>query len=99
MDSLKELKQNENLLINSNKLEEEFDAYFDNISKEDLIEDLNEAGIEVQDTEKDYVPVVDAYICNQNENYTFKTNKKSSSQSLEENEMELLAAWIKTEVF
>lgn len=92
MNSLRELKQNENLLINSNKLEEEFDAYFDNISKEDLIEDLNEAGIEVQDTEKDYVPVVDAYICNQNENYTFKTNKKSSSQSLEENEMELLAA-------
>lgn len=92
MDSLKELKQNENLLINSNKLEEEFDAYFDNISKEDLIKDLNEAGIEVQDTEKDLVPVVDAYICNQNENYTFKTNEKSSSQSVEENEIELLAA-------
>lgn len=73
MDSLRELKQNKNLLINSNKLEEEFDEYFDNISKEDLIEDLNEAGIEVQDTEKDYVTVVDAYICNQNENYTFKT--------------------------
>lgn len=92
MDSLKELKQNENLLINSNKLEEEFDAYFDNISKEDLIRDLNEAGIEVQDTEKKLVPVVDAYICNKNENYTFKTNEKSSSQSVEENEMELLAA-------
>jgi replicative DNA helicase len=92
MDSLTELKQNENLLINSNKLEEEFDVYFDNISKEDLIRDLNEAGIEVQDTEKNLVPVVDAYICNQNENYIFKTNKKSSSQSVEENEMELLAA-------
>lgn len=92
MDSLTELKQNENLLINSNKLEEEFDVYFDNISKEDLIRDLNEAGIEVQDTGKNLVPVVDAYICNQNENYTFKTNKKSSSQSVEENEMELLAA-------
>ena len=62
MDSLRELKQNENLLINSNKLEEEFDAYFDNISKEHLIKGLNEAGIEVQDTEKDYVSVVDSYI-------------------------------------
>ncbi|MFW5794910.1 MAG: hypothetical protein ACOCV1_05460 [Bacillota bacterium] len=92
MDSLKELKQNENLLINSKKIEEEIDAYFDDISKDDLIRDLNEAGIEVQDTENDLVPVVDAYICNQNENYTFKTNKKSSSQSVEENELELLAA-------
>lgn len=92
MDSLRELKQNEDLVINSKKIEEEIDAYFDNISKEDLIRDLNEAGIEIQDTKKDLVPVVDAYICNQNENYTFKTNKKSSSQSVEENEMELLAA-------
>ncbi|PUU88377.1 hypothetical protein SAMN04515655_11052 [Halanaerobium congolense] len=40
MDSLRELKQNENLVINSNNLEEEFDAYFDNVSKEDLINDL-----------------------------------------------------------
>jgi hypothetical protein len=92
MDSLTELKQNEDLVINSKKIEEEIDAYFDNISKEDLIRDLNEAEIEIQDTEKDLVPVIDAYICNQNENYTFKTNKKSSSQSMEENEMELLAA-------
>ena len=92
MDSLKELKQNEKLAINSNNLEEEIDAYFDNVSKEDLIQALKEAGIEIQDTEKDFVPVVDAYICNQNENYTFKTHKKSSSQSVEENEMELLAA-------
>ena len=92
MDSLRELKQNENLVINSNNLEEEFDAYFDNVSKEDLIQALKEAGIEIQDTEKDFVPVVDAYICNQNENYTFKTHKKSSSQSVEENETELLAA-------
>jgi hypothetical protein len=81
MDSLTELKQNEDLVINSKKIEEEIDAYFDNISKEDLIRDLNEAEIEIQDTEKDLVPVIDAYICNQNENYTFKTNKKSSSQS------------------
>ena len=49
MDSLRELKQNENLVINSNNLEEEFDAYFDNVSKEDLINDLSEAGIEIQD--------------------------------------------------
>jgi Na+/phosphate symporter len=92
MDSLTELKQNEDLVINSKKIEEEIDAYFDNVSKEELIKDLSEAGIEIQDIEKDYVAVVDAYICNQNENYTFKTNKKSSSQSMEENEMELLAA-------
>ncbi|ADO76502.1 hypothetical protein [Halanaerobium praevalens] len=63
MDSLTELKQNEDLVINSKKIEEEIGAYFDNISKEDLIRDLNEAGIEVQDTGKNYVPVVDAYIC------------------------------------
>jgi hypothetical protein len=37
VDSLTELKQNENLDINSHKLEEEVDAYFDNISKENLI--------------------------------------------------------------
>ncbi|TDO94112.1 hypothetical protein DFR79_10477 [Halanaerobium saccharolyticum] len=48
MDSLKELKQNENLVINSNNLEEEIDAYFDNVSKEELIKDLSEAGIEMQ---------------------------------------------------
>lgn len=53
MDSLRKLKQNKNLLINSDKLEEEFDSYFDNISKEDLIRDLNEVGIEVQNTEKE----------------------------------------------
>ncbi|KXS47216.1 MAG: hypothetical protein AWL62_2792, partial [Halanaerobium sp. T82-1] len=55
MDSLRELKQNENLVINSNNLEEEFDAYFDNVSKEDLIKGLSEAGIEIQDIEKDYL--------------------------------------------
>ncbi|TDO94154.1 hypothetical protein DFR79_104120 [Halanaerobium saccharolyticum] len=92
MDNLTELKQNEKLVINSNKLEEEIDAYFDNVTKEDLIKDLNEAGIEIQDAEKDYASVFDAYICNQNENYTFKSPKKSSSQSVEENEVELLAA-------
>jgi hypothetical protein len=53
VDSLTELKQNENLDINSHKLEEEVDAYFDNIYKENLIRDLKEAGIEIQDTEKE----------------------------------------------
>jgi len=48
MDSLKELKQNENLAINSDNLEEEINAYFDNVSKDDLIKDLSEAGIRIQ---------------------------------------------------
>jgi hypothetical protein len=48
MDSLKELKQNENLAINSDNLEEEINAYFDNVSKEDLIKDLKESGIRIQ---------------------------------------------------
>ncbi|PUU89342.1 MAG: hypothetical protein CI948_1969 [Halanaerobium sp.] len=48
MDCLKELKKYENLDINSDNLEEEIDAYFDNVSKEELIKDLSEAGIRIQ---------------------------------------------------
>lgn len=48
MDCLKELKKYENLDINSDNLEEEINAYFDNVSKDDLIKDLSEAGIRIQ---------------------------------------------------
>jgi hypothetical protein len=96
MDSLAEIKQNENLIINSDEIEEEIDAYFDNITKEELIKDLNEVGIEVEEIEKnndsDYVTGVDAYICNQDGDYIFESNKKNNVQTAEDNEMELLAA-------
>ena len=45
MDSLTELKQNEDLVINSKKIEEEIDAYFDNISfslfSRSILENIN----------------------------------------------------------
>lgn len=48
MKTLKEIKENNNLNINLNKIEKEIDFYFDNISKKDLIKDLKEVGIEVK---------------------------------------------------
>lgn len=47
MDSLKDIKQNKSLNINSDRIKEELVNYFDNISKEDLIEDLKEVEIGV----------------------------------------------------
>lgn len=52
MDSLAEIKQNKNLIINSDEFEEEILEYFDKISKAELIKDLNEAGIEVEEIKK-----------------------------------------------
>lgn len=96
MDSLAEIKQNENLTINSEEIEEEIDAYFDNISKEELIKDLNEVGIEVEEIEKnndnDYGTGIDAYICNQDGDYIFESDKRDNVQTAEDSEMELLAA-------
>lgn len=47
MDSLEEIKQSGKLNINSEEISEEIDDYFDNISKEQLIEDLEGVDIEV----------------------------------------------------
>ncbi len=92
MDSLAELKQNENLDINPDKIEEEIDSYFDNVSKEELIDDLNEVGINVKEQEaEDYISEVEVYICNKDEEYIFEQLINSDLQK-DESEMELLAA-------
>ncbi|MCF8009600.1 MAG: hypothetical protein K9K32_07510 [Halanaerobiales bacterium] len=92
MDSLAELKQNENLDINPDKIEEEIDSYFDNVSKEELIDDLNEVGINVKEQEaEDYNSEVEVYICNKDEEYIFEQLINSDLQK-DESEMELLAA-------
>jgi hypothetical protein len=94
MDSLAEIKQNENLNINSESIAKEIETYFDNVSEEELINDLSDVGIEVEKVnksqEKSNIPGINAYICN--DEYEFDLQKGNSFQAEENNEMKLLAA-------
>ena len=49
MNTLAEIKANDNLNINSDRIDKEIDDYFGNISKQQLIADLKEVGIEVNE--------------------------------------------------